>query len=264
MLQLLIKQQEHTSTTYICYSFWLNNRNRLILHTYVTASDCPFGKATGTDFYYTPMLQLLIAPLVSTDCPFGISWLPLWYLLIAPLVSLDCPLVSPDCPFGISWLPLWYFETFLILHAYVRASGWSFGIFWLPIWYLLIVPLVSTDCPFGIFLLPLWHLLIALWYLLIAPLVKQQEQTSTTHLCYSFWLPLWYLLIAPLVSTDCSFGISWLPFGISWLPLWYFETFLILHAYVRASGWSFGIFWLPIWYLLIVPLVSTDCPFDIF
>jgi hypothetical protein len=48
------------------------------------------------------------------------------------------------------------------------------------------------------------------------------------------------------------------------LPLWYFETFLILHAYVRASGWSFGIFWLPIWYLLIVPLVSTDCPFDIF
>ena len=114
--------------------------------------------------------------------------------------------------------------------------------------------------------------------LLIAPLVKQQEQTSTTHLCYSFWLPLWYLLIAPLVSTDCSFGISWLPFGISWLPLWYFETFLILHAYVRASGWSFGIYWLPIWYLLIAPLVSwlylwyiliaslisSDCAFGIF
>jgi hypothetical protein len=52
MLQLLIaplvKQQEQTSTTYICYSF-----------------DCPFGKTTGTDFYYIHILQLLIAPLVK-------------------------------------------------------------------------------------------------------------------------------------------------------------------------------------------------------
>ena len=62
-------------------------------------------------------ISLLITPLVSSDYPFGIFWLPLWYLLITPLISSDYP----------------------------------FGIFWLPLWYLLITPLVSSDYPFGIF-----------------------------------------------------------------------------------------------------------------
>ena len=69
-------------------------------------------------------LWLLITPLVSSDYPFGIFWLPFWYFLITPLVSSDYP----------------------------------FGIFWLPLWYLLITPLVSSDYPFGIFWLPLWYL----------------------------------------------------------------------------------------------------------
>ena len=32
-------------------------------------------------------LRLLITPLISSDYPFGIFWLPPWYLLITPLVS---------------------------------------------------------------------------------------------------------------------------------------------------------------------------------
>ena len=51
-------------------------------------------------------LRLPITPLVSSDYPFGIFWLPLWYLLITPLVSSDYSI-------GIFWLPLWYLQIFL-------------------------------------------------------------------------------------------------------------------------------------------------------
>jgi energy-converting hydrogenase Eha subunit A len=77
-------------------------------------------------------------PLVSSDYPFGIFWLPscifwlpLWYLLITLLYLLITPLVSSDYPIGIFWLPS--------------------CIFWLPLWYFLITSFVSSDYPFGIF-----------------------------------------------------------------------------------------------------------------
>jgi hypothetical protein len=84
-------------------------------------------------------LWLLITPLVSSDYPFGIFWLPLWYLLITLLVF-------SNYPFGIFWLPLWY-----LLITPLVSSDYLFDIFWLPLWYLLITPLVSSDYPFGIF-----------------------------------------------------------------------------------------------------------------
>jgi hypothetical protein len=34
---------------------------------------------------------LLITPLVASDYPFSIFWLPLWWLLITPLVASDYP-----------------------------------------------------------------------------------------------------------------------------------------------------------------------------
>ena len=78
-------------------------------------------------------LWLLITPLVSSDYPSGIFWLPLWYLLITPLVS-------SDYPSGIFWLPLWY-----LLITPLVSSDYPDGIFWLPLWYLLITPLVSSN-----------------------------------------------------------------------------------------------------------------------
>jgi hypothetical protein len=36
-----------------------------------------------------PLRYLLIAPLVSSDCPFGIFWFPLWYLIISHLKWLN-------------------------------------------------------------------------------------------------------------------------------------------------------------------------------
>ena len=56
-------------------------------------------------------------PLVSSDYPIGIFWLPHWYLMITPLISSDYPI----------------------------------GILWLSHWYLLITPFVSSDYPFDIF-----------------------------------------------------------------------------------------------------------------
>jgi hypothetical protein len=72
-------------------------------------------------FFFCPLhclsfdLRLLITPLVSSDYPFGIFWLPLWYRLITPLVSSDYPfgILSFDYHFGIFWLPLWCFQTCL-------------------------------------------------------------------------------------------------------------------------------------------------------
>jgi hypothetical protein len=40
---------------------------------------------------YHTLWYLLITPLVYSDYPFGIFWLPLWYLLITPLVYSDYP-----------------------------------------------------------------------------------------------------------------------------------------------------------------------------
>jgi hypothetical protein len=64
------------------------------------------------------------------------------------------PVVSSDHPCGIFWLPLWY-----LLVTPVVSSGYLCGIFWLPLWYLLITPVVSSAYPCGIFCLPLWYLL---------------------------------------------------------------------------------------------------------
>jgi hypothetical protein len=94
---------------------------------------------------------LLITPLVSSDYPFGIFWLPIWYLLITPLVS-------SDYPFRILWLPLSY-----ILITPLVSSDYAFGIFWLPLWYLLIMPLVSSNYSYSIF--PSVFLLISCVYI---------------------------------------------------------------------------------------------------
>ena len=67
-------------------------------------------------------------PLVSSDYPIGILWLPHWYLMITPLISSDYPI----------------------------------GIFWLPHWYLMITPLISSDYPIGILWLPHWYLMITM------------------------------------------------------------------------------------------------------
>jgi hypothetical protein len=78
-----------------------------------------------------------------------IFW-PLCCLFFFDIRILITPLVPSDYPFGIFWLPLWYLR--------FTTSDYPFGIFWLSLWYLLITPLVSSDYPFGIFWLPLWYL----------------------------------------------------------------------------------------------------------
>jgi hypothetical protein len=85
--------------------------------------------------FWLVLWYILIAHLISSDCPFGIYWLPIWYLLIAPLVSwlylwyiLIASLISSDCAFGIFKLFLNYMHKKQLLISPLWSSwSWSYG-----------------------------------------------------------------------------------------------------------------------------------------
>jgi len=74
------------------------------------------------------------------------SFCSLYFLSFYHWYLLNTPLVSSEYPIGIFWIPHWY-----LVNTPLVSSEYPIDIFWILHWYLLNTSLISSEYPIGIF-----------------------------------------------------------------------------------------------------------------
>ena len=291
-LQLLVTPLLY-SDCIVCpliYNFWLPlwYIQTVLSVLLFTTSGYPFGvfRLYCLSFY----LQLLVTPLVYSDCIVCPSiynfWLLLWciqtvlsvllfttsgypfgvfrlYCLSFDLQLLVTPLVYSDCIVCPSiynfWLPLWCIQTVLSVLLFT-TSGYPFGVFRLYClsFYLqlLVTPLVYSDC----LSLDLQFLVTPLCIQTVLSVLRFTTSGYPFGVFRLYCLSLdLQLLVTPLLYSDCIVCPSIYNF---WLPLWCIQTVLSVLRFT-TSGYPFGVFRLYCLsldlQLLVTPLLYSDC-----